>query len=1087
MRTFAGLFFFAIAVQSVRVTGQIQSGSQSSTIPSTSIPKPSGDAAFYAAESLVGERLDTVYHYAADGTGSKEIIGVMRIQSDAAARQYGVLTIPFASSIEHVEIAYVRVRKPDGTIVETPVTDAQEMPQEVTREAPFYSDLKEKQLPVRNLRVGDRLEYKATVVRTKPEAPGDFWGQEGFGTGVVILSESIELHVPKNKYVKVWSPEHQPTITEAADEKIYRWTGSQLKPTILSADEKKKAADEEAKKAFNPDGDLPAISWTTFKSWEDIGAWYRGLEGDRMVPDADVKAKTAEIISGKTTDEEKIRAIYAYVATQVRYIGVALGIGRYQPHAAGEVLRNQYGDCKDKHTLLAAMLTAAGFHPEASLIGAGIRLNEDVPSPSAFNHLITALPLGGTTIWLDSTAEVAPYRMLVIPIRDKQTLVVPDTGVAMLKRTPAVLPFTPSTTFTAKGTLAENGTAKAHMEYITRGDDEIVMRAVFRQVPPGQWDQLVQNLSQRLGFTGTTSHTEADRPDTTTDPFKLSYDYEREKLGDWDNLRIVPLMPMAFVPIPDDKDPPTEPIDLGQPHVDTTKTILTLPDGWGVLLPDAIHQKNPYITFDKTYKIEGHTLTVERRIEILQRRIPVAEWKTYKKWTDAVFKDGEPWIQLITNRSPKKIGSSDKTVSSDTNNSQVEDLMKETLAQIQRGEANAASDTLDKATKINDKQPGLWALIGYLRSMQGRPKDALEAFQNEVAISPSNYQVLAGVVELQLNLGQTAQATESMRTLMKLGPFNDKLEAALPGMLEKLRLWNELVTLLESQVQKDPDSIDLQIQLGSAQIKAGKAEQGKTTLLAALKKTKEPGLLNDGAYSLADADMELPLAEQYARSAIESFTTRSSSWNPNTDSHDQKDDQAQMVATWDTLAWILYKEDHLEEAEGYARAAWRNTLRGEAGLHLGLIEEKSGRRAEALALYEIALSLLTPLQGDTKGSEPNPDAENLRKHIAQLKQGGIKPNASDAQNNAQKLRTLPAGSNPGKNLLTSYSILVSDGKLTELAADGAIAPADKDISDALVRRANFSTWTPPNSAAKIIRKGTLNCHAGTCEFVVNPL
>jgi len=286
--------------------------------------------------------MDTVYRYGADGTGSKEVTGVMKMQSDAAARQFSVLTIPFAGSNDHVEFEYVRVRKPDGSVVESSIADAQEMPQAVTREAPFYSDLKEKQVPVRSLRAGDRLEYKAKVVRTKAETPGEFWGQENFGDGVVVFDDSVELHVPKGKYVQVWSPEHVPVVTEAGEEKIYRWTGAQLKPTVVADKDKKvvEADGKEAKKEVNPEGELAPVAWTTFKSWEAVGAWYRGLEGDRMVADADVKAKVAELIAGKTTDEEKIRALYEYVATQVRYIGVALGVGRYQPHVAGEVLRN---------------------------------------------------------------------------------------------------------------------------------------------------------------------------------------------------------------------------------------------------------------------------------------------------------------------------------------------------------------------------------------------------------------------------------------------------------------------------------------------------------------------------------------------------------------------------------------------------------------------------------------------------------------------------------------------------------------------------------------------------------------------------
>ncbi len=102
-------------------------------------------------------------------------------------------------------------------------------------------------------------------------------------------------------------------------------------------------------------GKLPAIAWTTFKSWEQVGAWYRALEADRATPSVEVKAKAAELIAGNATDEDKVRALYGYVASQIRYIGVDFGIGRYQPHTAAEILANQYGDCKDKHTLLAAL------------------------------------------------------------------------------------------------------------------------------------------------------------------------------------------------------------------------------------------------------------------------------------------------------------------------------------------------------------------------------------------------------------------------------------------------------------------------------------------------------------------------------------------------------------------------------------------------------------------------------------------------------------------------------------------------------------------------------------------------------------
>ena len=406
----------------------------------------STSSADYSGEPIVIEHYDSVYTMAADGTGTKVTTMSGRIQSEAALREDGVLNLPFTSNTQHPEIVYVRVRHVDGTVVETPIYQAIEMPSPVTQAAPFYSDLKILQLPVRSLRVGDTLEWKAKVVLKKAEAAGQFWGDENFYTEGVVLSQTLELHVPKDTYVNVWSPTNKPTETVDGGDRVYRWVSSQKKPTVgKEADAEKKlkkkqvwTAEQELDAA---EGKLPDVAWTTFKSWEAVGAWYRGLEGDRMMPDAEIKAKAAELVAGKTTEEEKVRAVYEYVATQIRYIGVAFGIGRYQPHQASDVLQNQYGDCKDKHTLLAAMLNALGLQPDAVLVGAGVRFNGTVPSPASFNHLITAVSVGGQQIWLDATTEVAPYRALAYVIRDRRVLVVPETGVAKVERTPATLPF----------------------------------------------------------------------------------------------------------------------------------------------------------------------------------------------------------------------------------------------------------------------------------------------------------------------------------------------------------------------------------------------------------------------------------------------------------------------------------------------------------------------------------------------------------------------------------------------------------------------------------------------------------------------
>ena len=118
------------------------------------------------------------------------------------------------------------------------------------------------------------------------------------------------------------------------------------------------------------------------------------------------------MVKGKTDDMAKVKALYDYVSRNIRYVSLSFGLGRMQPHAASEVLANGYGDCKDKNTLLAALLDAEGFHSTSVLIGSKLKLDPEIPSPSQFDHVITRVPVDGKEIWLDSTPGVAPFRML---------------------------------------------------------------------------------------------------------------------------------------------------------------------------------------------------------------------------------------------------------------------------------------------------------------------------------------------------------------------------------------------------------------------------------------------------------------------------------------------------------------------------------------------------------------------------------------------------------------------------------------------------------------------------------------------------
>src|SRR5579862_3674996 len=313
----------------------------------TPAPKPEGNGRDYSQESFVIEKMHSRYTFEADGTGRKETIARIRVQSEAGVQQWGQLQEGYNSANERVEIPYVRVLKEDGTVVKAGDDAVQDLSAPVEREAPVYTDYRQKHITVPGLRPGEILEYDMVTVIHTPLAAGQFWADYDFDKSNIDLDETLDVDVPASRQLKLKSkPGVDPKITEANGRRVYHWAGSHLE----REDEKDKDKDKKKKK-HRPDDDRPDIQLTTFESCEQIGRWYANLEKDRRAPTPEVKAKAQELTKGLNSDLEKTEALYDFVAKNFRYVSLSLGLGRYQPHAAVDVLHNQYGDCKDKHTL----------------------------------------------------------------------------------------------------------------------------------------------------------------------------------------------------------------------------------------------------------------------------------------------------------------------------------------------------------------------------------------------------------------------------------------------------------------------------------------------------------------------------------------------------------------------------------------------------------------------------------------------------------------------------------------------------------------------------------------------------------------
>ena len=464
----------------------------------------------YSQEAFVIEKLQTQFRFEKDGTGQREVRLRAKVQSEAGVQGFGQLIFPYSSGNERLEIENVSVHKPDGTVVTAAASDVQDLTAPISREAPIYTDLRQKHVTVPGLRPGDVLEYHVIWHLQTPLALNHFWFDHDFlRKNLIVLDEQLEVNIPRDSVVKLKVEKGlDPTIKEQDGRRIYHWKHANLKR------EDKEDKEEAAKKKREDDDDdpkPPQIQMTTFQSWSEVGQWYATLANERTTPDDKIRAKVEEQLKGLTTDKEKIEALYGYVARNFRYVSLSLGQGRYQPHAAADVFANQYGDCKDKHTLLASMLKAAGLRAYPALMNSSRKIDPDVPSPAQFDHVISAIPLGTETLWMDTTAEVAPFRLLSRGLRNKQALLIPDASPASLVTTPADPPFAASELVEVDGQVNDLGKLSGHSHLTLRGDTELMFRVMFRRTPKNEWKQLGQYLSFLGGVRGEVDKCEANR------------------------------------------------------------------------------------------------------------------------------------------------------------------------------------------------------------------------------------------------------------------------------------------------------------------------------------------------------------------------------------------------------------------------------------------------------------------------------------------------------------------------------------------------------------------------------------------------
>ncbi len=255
----------------------------------------------------------------------------------------------------------------------------------------------------------------------------------------------------------------------------------------------------------------PALREKSHRNWEDMGRWQWRLAEGRDQASPPIRQKVAELTAGAVTPLDKMRTLAAFVQRDIRYVAIEVGIGGYQPHLAQEIFSNRYGDCKDKATLLSAMLREVGvesyyvsIHNDRGMVG------PETPASLLFNHRILAIrlpedvtgenlyalvqhPRLGRLLFFDPTDSITPLGQLPYYLQANYGLIWGGDSGELVKL-PLLEPSVNRLERTARFTLSPAGALTGQVEELRGGVFASARRASLLDTPVPERRKVLENF-----------------------------------------------------------------------------------------------------------------------------------------------------------------------------------------------------------------------------------------------------------------------------------------------------------------------------------------------------------------------------------------------------------------------------------------------------------------------------------------------------------------------------------------------------------------------------------------------------------------
>lgn len=593
----------------------------------------------YPEANAIVLKSNVLFEFREDGTGFGEYHLLTKVLTDKGIKQQGEFKYPYYRTYDTVIVEIARVIKADGSVIDVPEDMIKDISSAMTEEMNIYEpDALEKVITFKGLEVGDCIELRLGIDLRLAPIEGHFDTYQVFQGFDPILSQEVVLIGPKSKPVRhtVRNGNVSFRQQEEGDKIRYIWSAKNV-DRILQ---------EPAMPALTEIA--PTVYVTTIGSWEEISRWWHDMVEPKLAVNDPLRAEVAALIEGKETRDEKIDAIYRFVAQKIRYMGLGTGKKKgLEPKPATETYETRYGVCRDVAALMVAMLREADIESEVVLTNAGAEVIYDLPY-IGFNHAIVAIRNDdGSYTYADPTIENSVAWLPAVE-SEQQVLVCTPKGETL-----DATPYTPAREnmgeVKAKSRLNEDGLFVSDVTITTKGINDLVLRQMAKMIPKAQmsivWSYLIQEVYPGIRLTDFTT----SDPEDLTKPFEIQFSYQIPDYPTEAGRFVLMKSPVStgafelisrFLLATGSLPQRQYPWSIGFTFGASEEEVITLPPGMKIKsIPDPVSLAKGPIEYRMLYSATeatdlpggGSEVTYKKEFMINSRKLSPAEYAQYKE------------------------------------------------------------------------------------------------------------------------------------------------------------------------------------------------------------------------------------------------------------------------------------------------------------------------------------------------------------------------------------------------------------------------------------------------------------------------